>query len=76
VRIVARKRQRARKLFIPHLPDGRKCPVCGKSRFATERAAMVVIGLPGERRAETRAYLEHGWWHLTSDKSNRKGGAK
>jgi hypothetical protein len=27
---------------------------------------MNIIALPGERREESRAYLAHGWWHITS----------
>lgn len=75
MRTVTRKPQRARGRPIRHLPDGRKCPRCGKFRFATEQAALNVIGLAGERRAEARAYLDHGWWHVTSDKGKREEGA-
>lgn len=44
----------------------RLCLVCGKRRYATREAAELVIALASERRREKRAYLAHGWWHLTS----------
>jgi hypothetical protein len=45
---------------------GRTCSVCGKRRYATREAAELVIARQSERRREQRAYLAHGWWHLTS----------
>lgn len=48
------------------LPKGRKCRVCGKRRYATSEAAMIVVERASERRKEKRAYYAHGWWHVTS----------
>jgi hypothetical protein len=62
----------------PRLPYAARCEVCGKHRYATRTTAERMLTrlhrerAPGQK-TETRAYYEHGWWHLTSseDKESR-----
>jgi len=55
----------------PRLPPPQVCQDCGKHRYATQQAAEAMLDRlhrqrGSEGRLETRAYYEHGWWHLTS----------
>jgi hypothetical protein len=59
----------------PRLPEPVTCETCGKHRYATAEAAEKIIRLrQGQRgeQAEARAYLDHGWWHLTSQDDSRR----
>jgi hypothetical protein len=50
------------------MPNGRRCRVCGKIRYATQEAALNVIAKASDRRRAARAYYSSrcGWWHVTS----------
>jgi hypothetical protein len=57
----------------PVLPGTQICEVCGKKRFATREAAERIIArrqsLAAGAKAESGTYHDHGWWHLSIDRS-------
>lgn len=64
--MAGRERHTRRRRLTRRLAASRRCPVCGKRRYATLESAKLAMAKPGV--SVRGAYLEHGWWHLTSKK--------